>query len=97
MRDFTRTRFDEESAGGGIGELPNLADLMLVFAVGLIAALATASGGQAIPDVVEAGPELPELPNDANADGSGLEAIGRVYQDPETGKLYVIRSSTEAP
>ena len=94
MRDLTRTRFDEEVSTGGIGDLPNLADLMLVFAVGLIAALAASSGGQVVPEVVEAGAELPNLPGEASADGSGLEAVGRVFQDPETGKLYVIRSST---
>ncbi|MEM6302427.1 MAG: hypothetical protein AAF749_11860 [Pseudomonadota bacterium] len=96
MRDFRSTRFDEEGHSAAIGDLPNLADLMLVFAVGLIAAMATASGGKMIPEVVEAGEELPQLPGDAQADGSGLEAVGRVFQDPDTGKMYVIRSSSEA-
>ncbi|MEM6773605.1 MAG: hypothetical protein AAF640_02050 [Pseudomonadota bacterium] len=92
MRDFTRTRFDEDGPAGGIGDLPNLADLMLVFAVGLIAALAASSGGRVLPEAVEAGAELPQLPGNAEADGNGLEAVGRVFRDPETGKLYVIRS-----
>ncbi|MEM6914337.1 MAG: hypothetical protein AAF511_10210, partial [Pseudomonadota bacterium] len=85
MRDFTTTRFDNELAAGGIGDLPNLADLMLVFAVGLIAALAAASNGVVVPQEVDAGAELPQLPGDASSDGSGLEAVGRVFEDPETG------------
>lgn len=91
MRDFTATRFDENARAGDIGDLPNLADLMLVFAVGLIAALATASNGKAIPKPVEAGAELPALPGDAASDGAGLEAVGRVFEDPDTGKLYIVR------
>ena len=97
MRDFGRTRCDSESSSSGIGELPNLADLMLVFAVGLIAALAASSGGRVVPEEVEAGSELPQLPGDAKADGSGLEAVGRGFKDPETGKLYVVRSSSDVP
>ncbi|MEM7740317.1 MAG: hypothetical protein AAF225_05905 [Pseudomonadota bacterium] len=91
MRDFTGTRFDEEADATNVSDLPNLADLMLVFAVGLIAALAAASNGQAIPNPVEAGSELPELPGNAASDGSGLQAVGRVFEDPETGKLYLIK------
>ncbi|MEO0438547.1 MAG: hypothetical protein AAF098_16730 [Pseudomonadota bacterium] len=96
MRDFRHSRFDEDGMSAAIGDLPNLADLMLVFAVGLIAAMAASSGSKLAPEVVEAGPELPQLPGDAQADGRGLEAVGRVFQDPETGKLYVVRSSAEA-
>ncbi|MEM9667430.1 MAG: hypothetical protein AAF950_00765 [Pseudomonadota bacterium] len=91
MREFTGTRFDEDQSISGIGDLPNLADLMLVFAVGLIAALAAATNGRAIPELVETGSELPELPGDATADGAGLEAVGRVFEDPETGKLYLTK------
>ncbi|MEM7004958.1 MAG: hypothetical protein AAF498_03685 [Pseudomonadota bacterium] len=91
MRELSCKRFDEENSISGIGDLPNLADLMLVFAVGLIAALAAATNGGALPEPVEAGAELPELPGDATADGAGLEAVGRVFEDPETGKLYLIK------
>ncbi|MEM6415296.1 MAG: hypothetical protein AAF720_11655 [Pseudomonadota bacterium] len=91
MREFTGTRFDEETSISGVGDLPNLADLMLVFAVGLIAALAAAKDGNSVPEPVETSAELPEIPADAAADGTGLEAVGRVFEDPETGKLYLIK------
>lgn len=92
MRDFTKTRFDSDARAGDVGDLPNLADLMLVFATGLIAALAARSDGGAAPEPVETGEELPQLPTDASAGGSSLEAFGRVFRDPATGKLYVLRA-----
>ena len=91
MRNFTRTRFDPTDHATDIGYLPNLMDLMLVFAVGLIAALASFNGASVTIQDVEMGPELPEMPASADATGEGLEAIGQVYRDPETGKLFVIR------
>jgi len=91
MRDFTTNRFDEPSGTGGIGDLPNLADLMLVFAVGLIAAMASSGDHKTVREEMEMGQELPELPTSADAAGNGLEAVGRVYKDPETGKLYVVK------
>ncbi|MEL6727111.1 MAG: hypothetical protein AAFP81_09485 [Pseudomonadota bacterium] len=91
MRNFTTTRFDGESQAANIGQLPNLMDLMLVFAVGLIAALASFNGQPAIVQDVDMGPELPEMPASADAAGEGLEAVGQVYRDPETGKLFIIK------
>ena len=91
MREFTKTRFDDDRHLPEIGHLPNLMDLMLVFAVGLIAALASVNGAAVLVQNAELGPELPELPSSADAGGDGLEAVGQVYRDPETGKLYVVR------
>lgn len=91
MRSFTTTRFDGEDQATNIGQLPNLMDLMLVFAVGLIAALASFNGQPAIVQDVDMGPELPEMPASADATGEGLEAVGQVYRDPETGKLFIIK------
>ena len=91
MRNFTTTRFDGETQAANIGQLPNLMDLMLVFAVGLIAALASFNGQPIIVQDVDMGPELPEMPASADADGEGLEAVGQVYRDPETGKLFIIK------
>lgn len=91
MRDFNRTRFDDDARPTEIGSLPNLMDLMLVFAVGLIAALASVSGSPAVRQNVEMGAEIPELPGAADASGDGLEAVGRVFRDPESGRLFLIK------
>lgn len=91
MRNFTATRFDMDSQATNIGQLPNLMDLMLVFAVGLIAALASFNGQTVRVQDVDMGPELPEMPMSADATGEGLEAVGQVYRDPETGKLFIIK------
>ncbi|MEM1052260.1 MAG: hypothetical protein AAGI28_09215 [Pseudomonadota bacterium] len=90
MRDFSKTRFDDDRDIGDIGHLPNLMDLMLVFAVGLIAALASSGAQTVVIQNVEEGPELAEMPATADANGDGLEAVGQVYRDPETGKLFII-------
>lgn len=92
-RDWRRSRFDEPG-DEPLGPLSNLADIMLVFAVGLIAALVAFErtpeqrGGE---PVVE-GRELPELPDGMGDAGSGYESVGQVYRDPETGKLIMVGS-----
>ena len=94
MRDFSRSRFDESTESSAGLDLPNLADLMLVFVTGLIAALAASSGGfmerRALEDL-ELSRELPNLPASADASGEGLEALGQIFRDPATGKLYVVK------
>ncbi|MEO0410540.1 MAG: hypothetical protein AAF221_01700 [Pseudomonadota bacterium] len=94
MRDYSRSRFDDASEQPAGPDLPNLADLMLVFVTGLIAALAASTGSFAerrpLEDM-EMSRELPTLPSSANENGDGLEAVGQVFKDPETGKLYVIK------
>ncbi|MEM8768870.1 MAG: hypothetical protein AAGE43_15590, partial [Pseudomonadota bacterium] len=90
MRNFHETRFDDTAESSTGLDLPNLADLMLVFVTGLVAALAASSGAllerRALEDV-ELSRELPQLPAAADASGDGLEALGQVFRDPETGKL----------
>lgn len=90
---YRRSRFD---AGDDdpMGPLANLADIMLVFAVGLMVALAASSDGleQASEGSVdvEAGRELPDVPEGAGEAGSGYESVGQVYRDPESGRLIMI-------
>ena len=78
----------------------NLADVMLVFACGLMLALITywnvdvVGVGQTAVDVTQ-GQEvtnMQSIDNDSQngLDGSGLNEYGKVYQDPETGKLYMV-------
>jgi hypothetical protein len=74
--------------------LVNLVDVMLVFACGLLAALA--AGSQAAlkqPVPVEKGRavELPERPASGAQDaGAGYDRVGEVFRDPKTGKLILI-------
>ena len=94
MRDFNRSRFDEPADQSAGLDLPNLADLMLVFVTGLIAALAAATGRfseRRLLENSEMSRELPSLPSSADSNGDGLEPVGRVFEDVKTGMLYVIQ------
>ena len=89
-REWRRSRFDDPD-DEPLGPMSNLVDIMLVFACGLIAALAAqtapeAGGGREI----SAGRELPEVPRGVGESGSGYEAVGQVYRDPETGRMVLI-------
>lgn len=88
--DWRRSRFDaaEEEP---LGPLSNLVDIMLVFVCGLIAALAAHqnASGRGGEEVTE-GREIPEIPRGIGESGSGYEAVGRVYRDPETDKLILV-------
>ncbi|HKL77208.1 MAG TPA: DUF2149 domain-containing protein [Gammaproteobacteria bacterium] len=95
-RDWGKGRFDEADAEP-MGPMANLVDIMLVFAVGLIAALAASQNGQDHPlkelshQEVTQGRELPDVPEGVGGSGSGFEPMGEVYRDPETGKLIMIQ------
>ncbi|MEM1110499.1 MAG: DUF2149 domain-containing protein [Pseudomonadota bacterium] len=78
----------------------NIMDVMLVFALGLMLALISQS--QELRQhfrlekerIVETGQELTEAPESVRemieAGGEGMESIGQVYRDPETGKLILV-------
>lgn len=88
--EYRRSRFDGADEEP-LGPLANLADIMLVFAVGLMVALAASrdsgvSGGMEL----DAGRELPEVPSGVGESGSGYESVGRVYRDPQSGKLILV-------
>ena len=73
-------------------------DIVLVFACGLIAALVAFSSDlqdhfEVQPQEITLGKELPTMPDTMQQqvqDGSGYEAVGQVYRDPQTGKLILI-------
>ncbi len=81
--------------------LANLADVMLVFACGLMLALITywnvdVGGIKEGAVTVDQGQEvtsdmggLSDEPTDPEESG-GLEEYGMVYRDPATGKLYMV-------
>ena len=85
MRDFRSKRLSDDADIGL--SLPNLADLMLVFATALIAALAAASESAQTRREVETVESVETPADSAASDGAGLEAAGQVFRDPETGKL----------
>ena len=67
----------------------NLVDVMLVFACGLIIALIAAWNVDVtktpykVTDIKDSSGQEEVAPED-------LEELGRVYRDPETGKMYVL-------
>ena len=97
-------RFLPQSEGEDINPLDgmaNLADVMLVFACGLMLALITfwnvdVVGTSRRSDLDVPRQELTETVSDVSSsqgeeiDSEGLEEYGRVYRDPETGKLYLV-------
>ena len=78
----------------------NIVDLMLVFAVGLMLALFSQSRELRqyfnLEQTVEVipGKELVEAPEAVQemlqGNNEGMEALGQVYRDPDTGKLYLV-------
>ncbi|MEW7848444.1 DUF2149 domain-containing protein [Massilia aurea] len=70
--------------------LVNLVDVMLVFACGLIAAIAGAQGSIKTPQPVEKGRQIERPADGVTQDGSGYDRVGEVYRDPKTGKLVLI-------
>ncbi|MFT3922080.1 MAG: DUF2149 domain-containing protein [Myxococcales bacterium] len=99
MRDRRRfqSRFDDSDADPLTG-MANLADVMLVFACGLITALvmgdlraspAREGGGARVP--VEQGREVPDLPQGEGGQVAGYESVGTVYRDSKTGKLVMVK------
>lgn len=81
-----------------MGSLGNLMDVMLVFACGLLLAL-IANWNVDLPGVESSSgsPALKELKGDLQEAQQGIAVesgrynqLGTVYQDEETGKLYVV-------
>lgn len=87
-----------------LGPLANLVDIILVFACGLIAALVAISPDlqerfqqtrKHPQEVISSGKELPSTPEALQKkmqSGAGLQPMGQVYRDPETGKLILIET-----
>lgn len=93
-----QSKFEEEDPTSG---LTNLADCMLVLACGLMVALIMAydvdmtvtemnvDNTQEISDIDEAEDQM-------MSGSSAFIDMGRLYQDPETGKYYMIEESEES-
>lgn len=110
-RDFTQSGFadtsfvDAEDADPRVG-LVNLADVMLVFACGLMVALVV-NWNIKLPSAVEVSDvgEMSELSQDEINDmaqdmlsdtGTGYQEKGIVYEDPTTKQLYMLEQTDES-
>lgn len=71
--------------------LVNLVDVMLVFACGLLAALAAGSQSSlSVPKPVEKGQKIERPAAGTTQGGAGYDRVGEVFRDPKTGKLVLI-------
>lgn len=81
--------------------LANLSDVMLVLACGLMIALVVAwsvklpSSTEVVEgDKVEVS-DVEDITGQEDVGGSGYNQLGMVYQDPNTGKMYLIQDTGE--
>jgi hypothetical protein len=82
-------RFDDSDEDPR-ASLVNLVDVMLVFACGLMAALAAGGHAALTPQPVEKGRVIERPAAGIGEQGSGFSRVGEVFRDPKTGKLILI-------
>ncbi|MCP5267664.1 MAG: hypothetical protein H6943_01355 [Zoogloeaceae bacterium] len=88
-------RFDDHDEDPR-ASLVNLVDVMLVFACGLLAALAAGSQTALKPPVpVDKGREVERPASGTQQAGAGYDRVGEVFRDPKTGKLILIEPTTK--
>ncbi len=103
VHSWNRARFEATDDVNPMEQFGSLIDVFLVFACGLIAALLSTTpavpawntnspDGSPVLQSVERGRELPKLPKSLAGSGTGLKPMGQVFQDPETGKFFLIKS-----
>lgn len=87
-------RFDDHDEDPR-ASLVNLVDVMLVFACGLLAALAAGTqSALKVPQPVDKGREIERPATGITQQGSGYDRVGEVYRDPKTGKLVLIDAAS---
>lgn len=83
------SRFDDSDEDPR-ASLVNLVDVMLVFACGLIAAIAGSQGALAKHKPVEKGRQIERPAAGVTQAGSGYDRVGEVFRDPKTGQLVLV-------
>lgn len=79
----------------------NLADIMLVFSCGLMLALVSywnldlPSVSELQQSQMQEVTDVQQMDNVVNSSGSGYSEVGTVYQDPNTGKLYMMKQTDD--
>ena len=94
---------DQEDVDPRVG-LVNLADVMLVFACGLMLALvvhwnvnvsnATEMDQQDMTEIDQN--DVENMADEMQSSGSSYNELGKVYQDPTTGKMYLLQQEGSA-
>jgi len=88
-------RFDDQDEDPR-ASLVNLVDVMLVFACGLLAALAaSAQSALKAPKPVEKGQQIERPASGVTRNVLGYDRVGEVFRDPKTGKLVLIEPATQ--
>lgn len=89
-------RFDDSDEDPR-SSLVNLVDVMLVFACGLMAALAANGKAQLMPPTpIEKGQEIERPATGTGLQGQGYSRVGEVFRDPKTGKLILVEPEAAA-
>lgn len=84
-----------------MSSLSNVGDIMLVFACGLMVALVAAwsvdlAKFQQVETTAELNKdEVEQMTENLYGEGNGFVAKGKVYQDPATGKYYLVEEEPE--
>jgi hypothetical protein len=98
---FLSSEFESEADADPRVGLVNLADVMLVFACGLMLALVTYWNldVSSMHEIVQSNEvaevkDVEEFENDGMGGGGFIE-LGKVYQDPMTGKFYMLQEDME--
>ena len=97
---FRRRRTQEEV--DPMSSMANMADVMLVFACGLMVALVMAWNvdldlfREVETDQELSKDEVTEITEQMNGEGNGFVQMGTVYQDPVTGKYYLVEGGEGA-
>lgn len=98
-----RSRRIEDDGEDPMSGLANLADCMLVLACGLMVALVVAWNIDITKvtevsktDTTQEISDLETITDNTNAGGDAYIDMGRVYQDPETGKLYMVEGGSSS-
>ncbi len=97
LRLYSRldARFDDSDEDPR-ASLVNLVDVMLVFACGLMAALAANGKAQlAPPTPLEKGQEIERPATGTGLQGQGYSRVGEVFRDPKTGKLILVEPEAQ--
>lgn len=89
-------RFDDSDEDPR-ASLVNLVDVMLVFACGLMAALAANGKAHLTPPMpIEKGQEIERPATGTGLQGQGYSRVGEVFRDPKTGKLILVEPDVAA-
>lgn len=101
---FSSSSFrEQEDVDPRVG-LVNLADVMLVFACGLMLALVvhwnvnvsnvTEMDQQDMTEIDQS--QVEDMADDMQSAGSSYNELGKVYQDPTTGQMYLLQQDSDS-